>query len=135
VSFGCRKAQFAVMPAGNPLSVTCTSPENPFSAVTLTLTALLVLPCETETVDEEKLMAKSSAGGGVAERKTPRPASNRPIRSPNAAPKRHKHTSIHVFVQLRNTGHHCGKLVSQSKKKAARTFRSRRQRKEILIGS
>lgn len=51
-------------PAGNPVRATCTVPEKPFCGVTLTVTALLVAPCDTEMVDGEIESEKSGAGGG-----------------------------------------------------------------------
>jgi len=154
-----------VTPDGNPLSDTCTSPEKPFWGVMLTLTALLVLPCETETVGEEKLMTKSGAGGGGGgstngSAPPPQPTdntiitpaeistgtgrkrpdcraqrSNRPIRSPHFAPKRHKHTPIYELVKLRNIGDKREESRRAGKRKTARTLRSRRLQELVLRGS
>jgi len=55
---------FAVTPAGRPVIETCTCPEKPFFGATLTLTALLVLPCATVIDVEENEKEKSGAGGG-----------------------------------------------------------------------
>ena len=57
-------AGLLVIPAGTPASVTCTSPEKPFSAVTLTVMGALELPCAILTVEVEKPIAKSGCGGG-----------------------------------------------------------------------
>jgi hypothetical protein len=57
-------AGFAVTPAGRPVIETSTCPEKPFFGVTLTVTALLVLPCATVTDGEEKETEKSGTGGG-----------------------------------------------------------------------
>ena len=57
-------AGFAVTPAGRPAIETCTCPEKPFFGATLTLTALLVLPCATVIDVEENEKEKSGAGGG-----------------------------------------------------------------------
>src|ERR1051325_1646371 len=105
---------FSVAPTGSELRATCTCPENPFSGVTLTLIALLVLPCATVTVEAENVSAKSGKEGGgdcMSACPPPQPTSKanepaskasgtrrkrpecrarqskRPIRSPHTAPK------------------------------------------------
>jgi hypothetical protein len=57
-------AGLLVTPPGIPESVTCTLPENPFTPFTLTLTGPLELPCAIVTVVVDKLIVKSSCGGG-----------------------------------------------------------------------
>ncbi|GAC1632673.1 MAG: hypothetical protein NVS9B14_06230 [Candidatus Acidiferrum sp.] len=54
----------AVTPDGNPVRETWTAPEKPFCGVTLTVTAVLVAPCDTVTVVGETEMEKSGEGGG-----------------------------------------------------------------------
>jgi hypothetical protein len=57
-------AGLLVTPAGIPVSITCTLPENPFKPLTLTLTGALELPCSIVTVLAESPIAKSGLGGG-----------------------------------------------------------------------
>ena len=57
------EAGFAITPVGRVPSDTCTWPERPFRGVTLTLMALLVLPCATATVAGERFKAKSGEAG------------------------------------------------------------------------
>jgi hypothetical protein len=52
-------AGLLVTPAGTPVRVICTLPENPFSALTETVTGALALPCATLSVAEETAIEKS----------------------------------------------------------------------------
>jgi hypothetical protein len=55
-----------VTPAGRPVKVTCTEPVKPFRGLTESVTALLLMPCVTETDVAERLRTKSGEeGGGV----------------------------------------------------------------------
>src|SRR5271168_4411514 len=66
-------AGLVVTPAGMPDSVTCTEPLKPFSAVTITFTAALAEPCETEIELGAKARRKSGAGGGGTNAALPPP--------------------------------------------------------------
>ena len=57
-------AGLTVTPDGRLLRTTCTVPEKPFCGVTLTVTAGLVAPWETDIVEGDTVREKSGAGGG-----------------------------------------------------------------------
>src|SRR5207244_4109941 len=57
-------AGFEVTPVGKPDSVTCTKPVKPFCAATVTLTAVLVVPCVSVRELGESVSEKSGCGGG-----------------------------------------------------------------------
>lgn len=61
------------MPAGSPVTVTETEPENPFAPVTETVTVALLVPAWVLINEGETEIEKSGLGGGPPEADPPPP--------------------------------------------------------------